>query len=1121
MAAVIRARDTQLDRNVALKILPPEMAADAENILRFHQEARAAARLDHENIARVFFCGEDQGLHFISFEFVEGDNLRTVLERRQALPVTEALHYLLQIATGLAHAAERGVVHRDIKPSNIIVSPNGRAKLVDMGLARSLHVDNGLTQSGVTLGTFDYISPEQALEPREADVRSDIYSLGCTAYHMLTGQPPVPEGTPAKKLHHHQYVPPVDPRQLNTDIPDDVAVLLARMMAKDAKDRYQKPEHLVQHLILLAQKFGTGPSADPAASGESVLFVDAALPARPRTRPWLVTGLAVAAVVALVFVLGPSREDARTPGHHDAGTASREEGVPRQPADGATPPTDHAAPSPALAVTPSSRQATAPLPRHPVPLSPRDGRELADILAKHETTVVTLDRDFDLKKDEQLLFDGDELTLQGAEGKRPTIRLKYDGSRLGEPWAALTVRGRKVKLIGLRFEIDARESSELIMSAIAQFGGHVTLEQCEFVQVQVPETGAGSLSSVTVAGPTTDTAKPILILNECLFVRGQRAVTLTGAGTVKPTGCAFGPHTAATFHVQGTSRPDAAEVRLASCSLFVVEGAVLRLQDGAGCHFGAANSIFSRPEGDAAGAGSAALVQLTGSASGTFRFIGQRNCWHNLPAYWARTRDPENAVTRWADFRRQFAGAVQDEKSVELAASPWADPDALAALDRNDYRRAFEANTRLAQLRQVDDAHRMVGVVAGVWGRTYDTPLPLLDDRKPVEAVARKDKVVDPTVRESRDGVYPTLGQALGEAKPGEIILIKHNGRLLVETLRLEKPTVDLTIKPYPGHRPVLTLGTTTEADAALFRLHDGQLRLEGLEFYLQPRRADFKGQTIVALVGDGQCVFKDCVATLEETREVPVSLVTLTDPSGVMRMGPAPPPRQQGPRIRVEDCFVRGAGDLVAVRPSRPFDLRVDDSLVVLDGSLLYVEGAGKEPAAHPPVQLGLKKVTAYLTDHAFLLRACREEGKNARGLVHTQMMSVRDCLFASSGGKSLVHLDGVDTDDQMRRLFTWGEGQHNAYSNFAQLLDQQPREPEAMSLPPYDKRRWEQLTQETDGKFDKVKFASPPGEGMLARVLPADFRIKAESELHGYGADMERLPKPADEAGEAVPSE
>src|SRR6516225_3551550 len=125
MAAVLRARDTQLDRFVALKILPPEMASDPEIVARFRQEARAAARLDHETIARVFYCGEDQNLHFIAFEFVEGENLRALLDRRGPLPVPEALHYMLQVATGLAHASERGVVHRDIKPSNIIISPNG------------------------------------------------------------------------------------------------------------------------------------------------------------------------------------------------------------------------------------------------------------------------------------------------------------------------------------------------------------------------------------------------------------------------------------------------------------------------------------------------------------------------------------------------------------------------------------------------------------------------------------------------------------------------------------------------------------------------------------------------------------------------------------------------------------------------------------------------------------------------------------------------------------------------------------------------------------------------------------------------------------------------------------
>ncbi len=301
MAAVLLARDTQLDRFVALKILPPDLAKDPENIKRFHQEARAAARLDHENIARVFFCGEDQNLNFIAFEFVEGENLRTVLERRGRLPVAEALPYMIQIAAGLGHASERGVVHRDIKPSNIIITPNGRAKLVDMGLARSLETrhDQGLTQSGVTLGTFDYIAPEQALEPRDADVRSDIYSLGCTFYHMLTGRPPVPEGTAARKLHHHQHVKPTDPRELVPGLADEVVLILARMMAKDPAHRYQTAQELLRHLLGTAQKLGT--SADLP---EGLLGVEVEVPAPPSSvRPLLLVGLAVATLLALIFCL--------------------------------------------------------------------------------------------------------------------------------------------------------------------------------------------------------------------------------------------------------------------------------------------------------------------------------------------------------------------------------------------------------------------------------------------------------------------------------------------------------------------------------------------------------------------------------------------------------------------------------------------------------------------------------------------------------------------------------------------------------------------------------------------------------------------------------------------------
>ena len=210
MGAVYRALDTKLDRQIALKLLPPDQAADPEVVPRFYQEGRSAARLDHENIARVYCIGQD-GPSTTSPSSSSKERPSGSASRPPGpLPVTEAVHIALEIAQALVHASERGVVHRDIKPSNIIITPSGRAKLVDMGLARRFERggDNGLTQSGMTLGTFDYISPEQARDPRDVDVRSDLYSLGCTLFQMLTGRPPFPGGTVLQKLIQHQEEAP-------------------------------------------------------------------------------------------------------------------------------------------------------------------------------------------------------------------------------------------------------------------------------------------------------------------------------------------------------------------------------------------------------------------------------------------------------------------------------------------------------------------------------------------------------------------------------------------------------------------------------------------------------------------------------------------------------------------------------------------------------------------------------------------------------------------------------------------------------------------------------------------------------------------------------------------------
>ena len=251
MGFVFQAKDTRLDRIVALKVLTPTQSCDLSAIQRFQNEAQSAARLDHENIARVHYFGEDNGLHFIAYEFISGINVREQIRQRSQLNPGEAVNFTLQIASALNHMSSEGVVHRDIKPSNIIITPNGRAKLVDLGLARKQSVDESqeLTTAGTTLGTFDYISPEQAKDPRNVDVRSDIYSLGCTLYHMLTGEPPYPEGTVLQKLLDHQGTDPPNPCRKNRSVPLALGAAVQKMMASDPRTRYATPDDLIRDLM--------------------------------------------------------------------------------------------------------------------------------------------------------------------------------------------------------------------------------------------------------------------------------------------------------------------------------------------------------------------------------------------------------------------------------------------------------------------------------------------------------------------------------------------------------------------------------------------------------------------------------------------------------------------------------------------------------------------------------------------------------------------------------------------------------------------------------------------------------------------------------------------------------
>lgn len=255
MGAVFRGRDLRLDRVVAIKVIP-SARRDPETLRRFRLEAQAAAKLDHPNIARVYYVGEAEQWNYIVFEFIDGVNIRDLVEMQGPLSVDDAVFYTRQVAEALQHAHEREVVHRDIKPSNVLVTAAGAAKVVDMGLARNTALDRSTTDetaSGVTLGTFDYISPEQARNPRDADVRSDLYSLGCTLFYMLTGNPPFPEGTALQKLLSHGSQAPPDPRGWREDLSDELFEITMKLMAKRPQDRYQTPSELISDLVMLAE----------------------------------------------------------------------------------------------------------------------------------------------------------------------------------------------------------------------------------------------------------------------------------------------------------------------------------------------------------------------------------------------------------------------------------------------------------------------------------------------------------------------------------------------------------------------------------------------------------------------------------------------------------------------------------------------------------------------------------------------------------------------------------------------------------------------------------------------------------------------------------------------------
>jgi WD40 repeat protein len=276
MGAVYKAEHRLMERVVALKVVAPAVVSSPAYVERFRREVKAAARLSHPNIVATHDAEQAGDVHFLVMEYVEGTDLARWVAEHGPLPVAEACAYARQCAAGLQHAHEHGMIHRDIKPHNLMRTCDGSVKILDFGLARLAaeagSAPGGVTAQGTILGTVDYLAPEQADDARQADIRSDIYSLGCTLYHLLSGRPPFPKGTLVQKVMAHQERQPQSLLGPRPDVPPSLVRVVERMMAKLPERRYQTPAEVFAAL-------------EPFASGTAILDLGRLRKNPARSRP--------------------------------------------------------------------------------------------------------------------------------------------------------------------------------------------------------------------------------------------------------------------------------------------------------------------------------------------------------------------------------------------------------------------------------------------------------------------------------------------------------------------------------------------------------------------------------------------------------------------------------------------------------------------------------------------------------------------------------------------------------------------------------------------------------------------------------------------------------------------
>ncbi len=1083
MAAVLRAKDLTLDRPVALKILPPDMARDQENVQRFHNEARSAAKLDHPNVARVYAFGIDQSLHYIAYEFVEGETLRARIERIGRLPILDALNITYQIALGLEHAAERGVIHRDIKPSNIILTPQNQAKLVDMGLARALdaHADQALTQSGVTLGTFDYISPEQALDPRSADCRSDIYSLGCTLYHAVTGMPPVPPGTAVRKLQAHQHDLPADPRLLNPEIDDATMQLLGRMLAKRPEERFQHPRELAEHLRLMLQSYLV-----PDRSSAKTRGISPAAPQEPHRIATIFLALLLLFVVLgwLHFLQSPEAQPTQA-----VSLAGR--------APMATAPWSMEPLSPGARPAPRSTETQESLSREVA--SPQSLHQA--LKESQQGTIVLNGSLFDLSRDggTGLILHQPDLTLVAAPGQRPILRLRAAPSAMdASPRDLIAVRRGRLKLQGLRIELIGGETSAL--AALNLQGGQVLCEDCEFVQREEgANLGFGSSMSYLRAG--RDPVLPLLSVIEfrqCLFHSGQEGFRLEEGARVVLKDCVLGPMRQPVRLVQqdpnilGTH-----ELEMTQCTWLLGSGPAIRAEPRYLFRFVLRDSVVSAVDEQTK---DVYLLQMSKESLAVTEYRGSGNVFHQMTAL-ATLLDTGGTLRFLASQPSDWAmlgGRFAEEQSIMEKRWPFAELDIKAKWTKADQLAVSEAcrlKTNLASLRatptSMKGARQLLGISLYASLERIDQPLP--GPSEPMNPMGFRELIVDGM------GLKPlhfaTLNSALAAVAADEdtVITLRLSGPVRVRPEDIGRRRI--TIRADEQHAPELLCsfdaGLASDGEQALFRVQDGSLTLEQLAFRMGGGEKDaLSPQALVQIGGSGRCRIKSCQATLLSQDDWRVSLLSTTEASGPLGGSPGGGGRYPVPSFELQDTLVRGRGDLLRVRQSRPLSLALRNMAIALQGTLVTVEGSrfDVDPGSDA-VEVRMERVSAYLTQGLIWLRSSMQRSAH----YPVRVNPIVQCLLAMPEQGSLIRVEGLRNEAELRRRFEW-RGRRNIYATTGSLLSWEPLD--RMDRPEYyDAPRWGELwgRDERDAQYARaLRFVGQlEGRAHFENVGPRALRV------------------------------